>query len=491
VFHSTSLFTMQLPAKKTPLSKRQIPTLLGLGILIISLVAGVLLFGNGTGVFAPRATPQTTPKNTRVSNVTDRSFTVSFYTDEATAGFVKYGTEQNSLKSRVGDDRDQLSGSVGEYRLHHVTVRGLTPNTAYYYKLGTGSSAEFDNNGAPFTVKTFPTLTETPPLNKTMYGTVAAQSGAPAEGSIVYVAGENVAEMSSLVKSSGSWAIALSNARTPDGSGYAALTDTSVLNVIIQGVDPGQSSIFSTAIADAQPVSDLVLGETPAPKPAAQTAAESGTAQQASGQSLDDILAEIGDEAESSALGEEEASASGVLDLTAVSAAETPTVTAQPVIQGVAAPGVTITIEVHSDAQIVQMLVADQQGEFSLDIAALSKQLEPGEHTVTYSYTDPGNGQKVTKTQTFFVAGTSTQIAQANTSETSFGSGEPFPVTTPTPTPTPTPAAASDSVIVSTASGTYNSGSVENTIALIIGGIFFMFAGAWSWWLAREAGSER
>src|SRR5690606_8185562 len=145
-----------------------------------SLVAGVLLFGNGTGVFAPRATPQTTPKNPKVTNITDRSFTVSFYTDEPTAGFARYGTEETSLRSQASDDRDQLSGTTGEYQLHHVTVRGLTPSTTYYYVLGTGSVARFDNNGAPFTIRTAAAPAGSPFVNKTIYGTVATAQGAPA-----------------------------------------------------------------------------------------------------------------------------------------------------------------------------------------------------------------------------------------------------------------------------------------------------------------------
>ncbi|HEX9817845.1 MAG TPA: hypothetical protein VGA89_03075, partial [Patescibacteria group bacterium] len=113
MFYDSSLFAMPIiPTKKTktPFAKRQIPTLLGLGILVVSLVAGVLVFGEGPGVFAPRATPETTPKNVRVTNLTDKSFTISFVTEEATSGFVKYGTQEGALRSQASDDRDQLSG---------------------------------------------------------------------------------------------------------------------------------------------------------------------------------------------------------------------------------------------------------------------------------------------------------------------------------------------------------------------------------------------
>src|SRR5260221_428779 len=110
---------------KNSLSRKQIPTLLGICILVVSLVAGVVVFYvAGTG-FLPRATAQSTPKNPVISNVKDTSFTVSFLTDESTPGFLKYGTDQSNLKLQVGDDRDQLSGSVGQFTTHFITVHQL------------------------------------------------------------------------------------------------------------------------------------------------------------------------------------------------------------------------------------------------------------------------------------------------------------------------------------------------------------------------------
>jgi hypothetical protein len=293
--------------------------------------------------------------------------------------------------------------------------------------------------------------------------------------------------MSSLVKSSGSWAIALANARTSDGTTFAQLTEESVLNIIIQGIEPNQSSIFSTLVSDAQPLPELTLGDTPPPKTTDQESVESGTL--AGGgdelESLTGLLDEIANEEETVDL--DQPAEQSILDLSLTEESEQPTVTASPLIKGVAAPGVAVTVEINSETQIVQTLVADENGEFSLDLASLGRQLEPGEHTVTYSYTDPATNQPITKTQTFLVSDTGNQLAQADTGA-SFGSGDPFPVeTTPTPTPEATSTPESTrSAVVSTDSGSLLAGSVENTIALVVGGLFFIFAGAWSWWLAHE-----
>jgi hypothetical protein len=497
---------------KTPMSKKQIPTLLGLGVLIISLVAGLMMFGEGTGVFAPRATPQTTPKNVKVTNLTDKSFTAVFYTDESTNGFLKYGTSASSMKSQSTDDRDQLSGSIGNYRLHHVTVRGLTPNTSYSYVLGTASRSDFDNNGVPFSVKTLSASTGAPPANKTIYGTIVTEAGAPAEGSVVFVSTEGVGEMSSLVKSSGSWALALSNARKYDGTGYAELTDTNLMNIIVQGVEPTKVSSFSNQVGASQPVAEVTLGQVPQ----GQDLIDIPTIEEENILDIDplelsapvdgglesltdfvDLEEEDGFEGESAEesliQGTEEVAdvivIEEILDLSAVAEADRPVMVTQPIIKGKAAPNVEVSIEVHSDANILQTVTADSEGDFILNIIELQKFLEPGDHTVTYSYIDPVSGQTTTKTQSFIVEAAD-DFAE-NTSP--FGSGNPFPVeTTPeptTPVATVTAEPSTRSAIVSTDSGTYTAGSVGNTLALIVGGLFFMFTGLWSWWLAHEAES--
>jgi hypothetical protein len=50
--------------QRTSIWKKQIPTLLGVGVLVVALVAGVVVMTlqDGPAVFAPRAAPETTPK---------------------------------------------------------------------------------------------------------------------------------------------------------------------------------------------------------------------------------------------------------------------------------------------------------------------------------------------------------------------------------------------------------------------------------------------
>lgn len=520
---------------------KQIPTILALIILVISLVAGISLFGEGTGVFAPRATPQTTPKNMILSNITDKSFTVSFYTDEETVAFIEYGENPDTITQRSGDDRDQLSGLVGAYRLHHITVRGLKPGLTYHFKIGTGTNS-FDNNGEPYQVLTALQPGNSPSSNQTVYGIVNLGEDLPAEGSIVYVSNSQMNVLSSLVKESGSWGISLATAFTPDGKSYANLLDTDQLKIKVQGVEPSQSQNFEVVVADAQPVTTINLASADL-----QLAEDLPVASMSEGIDKDELLA-----------GEEEASLSSIIssdsaaltDLEASSATgeastaaveektlenqeETQVISSetivdleevtvenqatslvvessQPVIKAKLVPNVTVKITVNSETQIERTLQTDEGGNINLDIATLGESLEPGEHSVSYSYIDPETGEEVIKTYNFTVAPESvSQLAAAPTatptpmptltptSVVPYGSGNPY---LPTPTPTVVSVEATESAspaaettrsaVVATASGEYDPGSVGNTFVLLMGALFFVGAGIWSFKLSGKFESE-
>ncbi len=504
-----SVMQPALPNQKS-LFRRQIPTILGLTVLVVALISGLIFFSDGLGVFSPRATPETTPKNIKITNVTDTSFTISFLTDESTPGFVKYGTEEGSLSSQSSDDRDQLSGSVSPYPLHHVTVRGLQPNTSYYYTLGTGSQAQFDNNGSPFVIKTA-ARSGTPSAAKTIYGTVLNESGAPAEGSVVYITLEGVGEMSSLVKNSGSWAVPLSNARKADGSGYATVEDSNQLTINVQGPLANQTAQITTTVGQAQPVASISFGQVAnnvgetTVEETAENLDETVTETASDNLEEDDELARI---ASASAQASSSASTLASASATVVDLQKTTTQTvstSQPIIQGKVAPNVVVTISVHSETEITQQLTTNANGEFVLDISQLDDELEPGVHTVEYSYVDPTTGKTVTKTQTFTVSGTSSLLAQANTGSSSsstipYGSGNPYPIggatqsatTTTATTSTKTSTASARTSQPATGSGIPVSGSVGTTLALIMGGLFFTLTGLWSFWVSQQlaAGKE-
>jgi hypothetical protein len=512
---------MQPINDKKTLMKKRIPTIVGLSVLVVGLIVGVIFLGTGPGVFAPRATPETTPSKIKLTNITDAGFTVSFYTSSATPGFIKYGTDAKSVKSQSGDDRDQLSGTVGDYKLHHVTVRGLKPSTAYHYVLGTGSKASYDDNGSPFTVETA-ARGGAPSAAKTAYGNVLSKSGNPESGAIVYVTLPGVGEMSSLVKSSGSWAIPLSNARKSDGSGYAVISETDSLTIFVQGTSPTLTSNLNISVADSQPVSDITAGEnstvSSVPKENTDSAVDStsviddeqtflvedieeedlllddtNSLVDSIGGVNEDLIplesSSISDSTQSGGLGDVAIEELGVpendyvdLDIT-VSQIIT---TQQPKIGGLIIPNTKVMITVNSETQIEIELTSSDDGYFLLDIETLKETLEPGDHTATYTYVDPETGEDVTKTVTFTVDPVEGGVGGSET--TPFGSGNPFSIEDASESAESTDSGevATRSATPATDSAVPVSGSVGTTMALLIGGMFFIMAGGWSYYLATQ-----
>jgi hypothetical protein len=510
--------------------QKQIPTILGVGVLVVALVIGTVAFTmqGGPSVFAPRASSEETPKKIKLTNVADTSFTVSFFTDGKTAGFVKYGTEEKSLKSQASDDRDQLTGNISSYNLHHITIRGLQPATTYYYVLGTGSNKEiFDNNGAAFKITTAK-KTGSPPAAKTAYGTVLEASGGPAEGAVVYLSTDGAGEMSSLVKNSGSWAIPLSTARVPDGSSYAKLMDDQNVNITVQGTSVNNISTISTTIGKSQPVAAINLTGSSQVAVASPTTAAINPDTEASASAEETVpeaspeiltppvssssagLGGLANLTSSSTSAVATAAASSVVDLTKKDSKPIVVTTEQPIIKGTAPANIEVTIEVHSDNNISQTVTTDDSGAYALDIAKLSENLEPGEHTVTIKYTDPATGKLVTTTKTFNVAPQSTSATKTSTSTSTTSklalatspSPSPSPRVSPVPYGTGNPySTATTSTKVSTSSsrvsypstrsGIPTSGSVGTTFTLIIGGLFFIIAGLWSFWIANQLQEEK
>ncbi len=539
------------PPRRLSLMKKQIPTLLGLIILIAGLAIGAFLFRSGTGVFLPRATPETTPKSIRVSNVTYQGFSITFLTDTTTSGFIRYGTDPKKL-TQIGDQRDQLTNTIGEYTLHQISIlRGLEANTTYYYVLGTGKGALFDDEGKPFTITTAKQA-GTQPKALTVFGSAVTASGAPAAGAVVFVTPPNARTLSSLVTSAGSWAASLSNARTLDGAEYAKVAVGDELLVQLMAVDPAENTELNAKVeTDAAIAIQLGQKGTTAAAPETGTAplipaptatpsagpdivsisSSSGKRSAALGTMLgpddtgspsgSDTRTNEGEDASKSAKASESAKASTpptssppptpvattpTQEITTFTV-DTPEVvtvtTAQPTITGKVTAQAVVTIQIHSEAVIDTQVTADENGEFSIDLTQYQQTLEPGEHTITYSYEDPQTGEIVTKTKTFVVAPRVT-LAAASPSPTPYGSTNPYPITSPQPTATSTTGTRSgglatnsgstrsstSSTTVSSNSGLPTSGSVGTTVLLIGGGLFFLISGFWSWWISRELVEE-
>src|SRR3989344_3193236 len=172
--------------RRTIWSKR-IPTLLG--ILFIAIGIGITTYLVKSGVILTiKADPTDTAQNIRISNVTDRSFTVSFTTEALVIGSINFGKDKN-LGQTALDDRDR-QGVLKEHKIHYITVKNLDSSSDYYFSITSGSK-EFLQKDEPFIVKTSPVSSDSSASVKTIKGKIILPNGGSPAEAVAYLNSDN------------------------------------------------------------------------------------------------------------------------------------------------------------------------------------------------------------------------------------------------------------------------------------------------------------
>jgi hypothetical protein len=386
----------------------KIPTLLGLFVAVGGLVSGLWLLQTQVRNSAMAAAGEK-PEQVKVAGVSDVEFTVSWTTEKPESGFIQYAEGKIDPDLVVSDDRDQQNGTVGTYKTHFVSIRGLKASTSYSFKIGSGRGMYAQEGGSSYTVKTGPTLA-TAPVADVAYGQVTDGSGNPAEGAIVYLQMDGVTPQAALVKPGGSWVIPLSTSRSLDLTRYAEYDKlNSQINLYVVGQDATSTVVTNTQ--NDGPVPEIVLGGT---------------------------YDYRGNTGSSSSAAKPDISKFSVISQT--TAAELPSSnglevfspgtdekvnSARPEIIGTAPAGTKVKIDIHSATNVSGSVTADPAGKFSYSVP---QDLEPGTHTLTISAVVGGVLKTVTRSFTVYAAGESVVPAFSAT-----------PSATPTKKATPTP----------------------------------------------------
>ncbi len=259
------------------LSKR-IPTIVAILVLVLGIGGGIWMVKRQqtTGNKA-----EIKPQNVRITNLADNKFTVSWTTTKPTKAKVIYGKVGEKLKQVATDDRD-LGETEGTYLTHHITINKLQPNTQYAFRL-VEDKIQFDNNGSPYTVKTAPIISKTPPA-ETIYGVVKKNQTSPAKGAIVYINIPGATPLSTLVKGSGNWTVPISVARSLDLKDYIDYdSDATIFEITV--TNGKKEAKAKVALKFAKPVPEMVLGQTyqflakaePTPTPIPQKTSEASS----------------------------------------------------------------------------------------------------------------------------------------------------------------------------------------------------------------------
>lgn len=361
---------------------KRLPTLLGIFIIAVGIIITSLLVQTGSPLFVS-ANPLHTPKEIKVTNISDTSFTVTYMTEEETIGSLSYG-RQEPLAETATDQRDQKAKRVRAYKLHHIRVENLTPATRYLFSLVNG-------NGSPFEVTTTPPQVALPASRSILRGKILNLNGSAPHEAIVYLSGkEQTTILSSLVNPDGSFEIPVEQVDKSVVLTLSILSDADRSSAMI----PASQLVVPTMLLSKD--YDFRASVSPIASPSASLFPALGTAT-ISAQTIKLLTPKEGERVPSG----------------------------QPLFRGTAPPNTTVTITVESTQQVAAQVKADGLGFWTYQPKT---QLTEGVHTLTVTAQDH-LGILRTITHSFIVDAATPPPADTAT-----------PIPTPTPTPTPPPA---------------------------------------------------
>jgi hypothetical protein len=408
---------------------KTIPTILGILILLFGTIGGVYLVTN-TNFTPTQAETEISPNDIKVSNFSDNSLTISFFTDSPTLGSVQWGTTPNLGNTTTEED-------LTLKKSHYIVINDLEPGTTYYYKIGSGE-AVFDNAGIPWQTQTLETI-DSVPNSGVISGTVVDSAGSGVANAIVYVDSEGITTLSAQTQESGSFIIPLT---------LVDLDPEAVLQVFVQ-TESGETSSAQVLASSTNPIPQMVLGQTHDFRNI-------------------EVSPDTGLPKSSIDVPDENIELESKIILASTTPAPTPTKpvtlenidegqvveTDTPKFSGEAPAGTRLTITVESDP-ITEQLTVPPSGDWSWTVP---EGLEPGEHTITIQWLD--------------ISGVLRELTRSFTvSAQEMPSASPTLKPSPTPKPSTSPSATPKATILATPTPMPVSGSLTHTLVVSIIGI--------------------
>ncbi|MGA2910408.1 MAG: Ig-like domain-containing protein [Candidatus Microgenomates bacterium] len=444
------------------IKRSKIPTILGIVVLLVGTFAGVFFLGRNQ-VFRIGANPTSTPKDVRVSNLSDISATVSWTTGGQTSDFLNWGTTQN-----VGSIENE-SQTNEKFFNHSITLSGLKASTTYFYKINSEGTT-FDNNGVPWQFTTGSTLAANQ-NSMPISGSVITASSQPSARAIVYVT-VNGYLLSTLTSDSGSFVIQLAQVRTSDLTSYAVVDPATTLLEISVEAEDGETSSAQIFPQSANPIPTLILG---------QTQDYRSLQPQQSGQNPSANLNLPATATQESKINIGTTSATPApTSVILESLTEGETVTSnQPQFFGKGPGGETITVTVHSQDVVSGTVKIPTNGSWSWSPPST---LSAGSHSITISWIDT-SGITRTLTRDFIVQAGEAPAFVASPSGTPISTStiSPSPVPTLVPVSTATPTAIPTEISSPTAEPVPVTGDLTPTFLLSIMGLAILAFSVFVW----------
>jgi len=207
-------------------------------------------------------------QNPRISNISSSSVVISWVADEKCTGAVHYGVSTDALNLTETDN------SRRENCVMRIELKGLTPDTAYYFETVSGNIVD-SNSGSYYTFRTAEISEEISIPSHLLVGQVLLDNGENADGTMVYVTVEhderNSTALSCMVFN-GYWCVDLANLKHEDGTAFTEWEINDTLYIEIEGGEYGYKNIttFITILGEGETYQNCTTptGFKALPKPA-------------------------------------------------------------------------------------------------------------------------------------------------------------------------------------------------------------------------------
>lgn len=214
--------------------RTKIPTIVGLFILLTALVATLFAIRQ-LQLFKSDASTNFLPRDIKITNIGDTSFSVSWITDGPSIGFVEY---QSGITGPTN------SSPTTNSKTHLVTLTNLNPATLYTFKINSNGELFTKNNSSwsaqTLSIKIFDN-------SKIVSGQILNENGFPIKDALVFV---EISEgtFATQVSNSGNWIMTL-----PD------VLDTTLLQILVQA-STSSVALAKVDMAGANPVPPIKIG---------------------------------------------------------------------------------------------------------------------------------------------------------------------------------------------------------------------------------------
>ena len=417
------------------------PTIFAFLLLFISIWVTSYLIQTGV-IIVGRATPDKTPQNVTIANITDSSFTVAFTTNEKTSGGLSV-EEVGKNPYVVFDDRNKKTGEQNEFYSHYITVSELAPQTSYNFTI-IADGQIYQASDQKYFVRTAPSIRQTLPSQKPIAGKGLLPDGQAASDTIVEIKIQGAQLVTALTSDKGDFIIPTDSIRKEDLSEYIKLSPETLMTIVLRRQN--LSSIIQALFKNVESPQILTLAQ-------------------------DYDFTDI-EEVEPSTKSSElkvpvPKLASGNIRISTPRENES-FVDSRPLFRGTALPNQRVKIKIESQV-IIDEVTADANGLWSY---RPPQPIGAGQHKVTIETIDTFGVSKIL-TQSFTVFASGSQVAESATPSAT-------PTSTPILTPTPTPTIEPTTIISPTQIPIVTPAPPGNTSSLVLTAIsiLLIFAGS-------------